>query len=153
MTADSHAPVRLRQSFATSPARLFSAWTEPNLMKRWMFIAPERRNQIYKVKVDLRAGGTYSILEWTGAEDIDHFGHYEEIDGPSHLVFTLSVPKHFAGRTRVRVDIESHEKGAALTFEQTGVDPHLVTKAWLDMFDALAGVVGDSRSREARTID
>jgi uncharacterized protein YndB with AHSA1/START domain len=105
-------------------------------MKRWMFAAPD--SDIYRVQADLQVGGAFSILEWSGTEHIDHFGHYEVIEVPRRLVFTLLVPKHFLGRTRVALDIAEHGDVSQFVFEPTGVDPHVVEDAWRSMFDALA---------------
>jgi uncharacterized protein YndB with AHSA1/START domain len=120
-------------------------------MKRWMFVSDD--NDIYKAQADLRVGGSYSVLEWTGSEHIDHFGHYQEIDRPRKLVFSLQAPKHFPARTQVTVRVSPHPVGSQLTFDQVGVGGSLVEAPWRRMFDTLAIVVGDLRAAEERQVE
>ena len=116
-----------------------------------MFVSGD--NEIYKVQADLRIGGAYSILEWTGSEHIDHFGHYLKIDRPSHLSFSLQAPKHFRGRTSITIAIEPQSDLTKLTFHQIGIGPIVVEKPWLMMFDTLAKVLGDDRTAKVRGVE
>ena len=61
----------IRQTLAANADAVFGAWVNPPIMKRWMFVTDD--NEIYKAQADVRVGGAYSILEWTGSEHIDHF--------------------------------------------------------------------------------
>jgi uncharacterized protein YndB with AHSA1/START domain len=131
-----------RTYFSASPIVVFEAWTKPAIMKRWMFVGTG--NTIYKAQTDLRIGGAFSILKWSGSEHIDHSGQYREIGGPHHFAFTLLVPKHFTGCTLVIVDIEADGPNARLTFEQSGVSKQIVEKAWHQMFDALDKVLREA---------
>jgi uncharacterized protein YndB with AHSA1/START domain len=140
----------ITQSLAATPQAVFDAWVTPEIMKRWMFVMGD--NDIYKAQVDLRVGGSYSILEWTGSEDIDHFGQYKEIRPPSRLAFGLRAPKHFPFRTAVTIDIEPHPDGAKLIFNQVGVPANIVEAPWRVMFDTLASVLGDPRSAAERNV-
>jgi uncharacterized protein YndB with AHSA1/START domain/dihydrofolate reductase len=140
----------LAQTLSAPPQAIFDAWTQPELMKQWMFVGPS--NEIYKVQADVRVGGAFSILEWTGAEHIDHFGHFTEVSAPHRLAFSLRVPKHFPGRTLVRVQITVDPVGASVILRQSGVDPRVVEKPWRAMFDALAKLVGDLRSAAERHV-
>jgi uncharacterized protein YndB with AHSA1/START domain len=136
VAADPDLCLRLERSFAAPPQDVFDAWTTPELMKRWMFVG--RGNDIYKVQADLRVDGAFSILEWSGSEDVDHFGHYRAIEPPHRLAFTLMVPKHFRGRTVVTIEIAADDAGSRVIFEQVGVKKETVETAWRAMFDALA---------------
>ena len=142
--------VLIRQTLAASAEAVFDAWVTPSIMKRWMFVTGD--NDIYKVQADVRVGGAYSILEWTGSEHIDHFGHFQGIDRPNRLAFSLQAPKHFRGRTSIVVTFESHENLTTLTFNQTGIGPSVVEKPWLMMFDTLAKLLGDDRTATVRGV-
>jgi len=144
--------VLIRQTLAASAEAVFDAWVTPSIMKRWMFISDDGDNDIYKVQTDLRVGAAYSILEWTGSEDIDHFGHYREIDRPHRLAFSLESPKHFKGRTSVTVTIEPQGSLTLLTFRQAGIGPSVVGKPWSRMFDMLAQLLGDDRKAKVRGV-
>ncbi len=141
---------RIAQILAARPEAVFDAWVTPDLMTRWMFVMGD--NTIYKAQADLRVGGSWSVLEWTGSEHIDHFGHYTAVERPGKLAFTLQAPKHFPARTFVDITIEPHPIGSRLSFDQKGVEASIVEKAWRRMFDNLADVLGDTRGAEARQV-
>lgn len=125
--------VQVSNIIRASRARVFAAWTEPELLKTW-FGPPNRVTT--SVRVDLRIGGEYRI-EMT-AEDLEPriaiaSGIYTEIVPDERLRFTWLATwavgeetlvtvslKHVAGGTEVTVlhenfrSIESmngHEKG------------------------------------------
>jgi uncharacterized protein YndB with AHSA1/START domain len=142
---------RISQTIAAAPEAVFDAWVTPNTMRKWMFATG--KNDIYKAQSDLRVGGSYSVLEWNGGEHIDHFGHYEEVDRPRRLVFTLSAPKHFPQRTLVTVAVNSTAAGSNLAFDQVGVGRDMVEAAWRVMFNTLAKQLGDTRSATERNVE
>jgi uncharacterized protein YndB with AHSA1/START domain len=148
MSANTAPTFHIAQTMMAAPALVFDAWVTPQLMTRWMFVT--HSNKIYKAQADLRVGGSWSVLEWTGSEHINHFGHYLQIDRPRSLVFGLQAPKHFAARTQVTVRIDPHPIGSLLTFDQVGIDAGVVETPWRRMFDALAIVLGDPRSAQER---
>ncbi len=98
---------------------MFDAWLTPAIIRRWLFASAS--NEIREVKTDPRVGGAFSILERSEGQDIDHFAAYQQIERPNSLVFTLEVPWHFPGVTRVSVDIAPTPDGCVMRFTQTGV--------------------------------
>ena len=132
-------PLHLTPMFSASPERLFDAWTQPDLVERWLFKSDN--NSIERVTIDLKCGGKFSILERADGETVDHFGEYFEIDRPHRLAFTLEVPSHFQGVSRVAIEFKPHTQGCEMDFKQDGVDPSLVEGAWRMMFTGLARVM------------
>lgn len=139
MVADLSTPAHISREFAAAPEDVFDAWTDPEQMRRWMFVSPT--NQIEDVTSDCRVGGRFSIQETAGGEDIDHAGLYLEVSRPHRLILTLAVPKHFAGMSCIAVEIAPHDGGSLMTFSQIGVDRSVTEDAWRAMFDGLAQVV------------
>ena len=139
MSSTSAPPVRVTRPFAATRERVFDAWLEPDLVGRWLFAGPESGAAI--VQIDPRPGGRFSILERAGGEDVDHVGEYEAIERPGRLVFTLEVPRHFAGVATVAIDIAGVEGGCELTLIQTGAAADGTEPGWRRMLDALARVV------------
>ena len=90
--------------------------------------------------MDLKKFGKFCIIEYEKSSDeyIDHYGEYLEIDRPKKLVFTLSVPKHFTGETKVVIEINSIEKGCELTLTQTGVSKDTTEENWKRMLTQLS---------------
>jgi uncharacterized protein YndB with AHSA1/START domain len=131
-------PVHVTRRFETTPQTLFDAWVHPAIMKKWMFKSPT--NEIINIKLDLKNGGKFSILELANDKTINHYGEYLEIERPHRLKFTLEVPEHFPGVTEVTVSIGPTSKGCELELVQTGVAPEVTEKNWEDMLKKLEEV-------------
>lgn len=84
------APVNMTVShaFDTSAERVFDAWLDPEMIGRFMFGPALREETIIHLNLDARVGGAFSFKVRRGDQDIDHVGHYREIDRPRRLVFT-----------------------------------------------------------------
>lgn len=131
--------LRLTPIFSASPEQLFNAWTQPSLMSQWLFKGDASR--IERIDIDLRPGGKFFIRETANSEVIDHYGAYLEIDRPHRLAFTLEVPSHFKGVSRVTVDFKPGTAGCEMDFQQSGVEPAIVEASWRMMFSNLARVM------------
>jgi uncharacterized protein YndB with AHSA1/START domain len=80
--------ISLKRVMKAKRARVFDAWTKPDLMARWFF--PDAQWSAI-VQCDLRVGGHYE-LNMRDVEGRTHkqFGEYREISPVSRLVFTWS---------------------------------------------------------------
>ena len=78
--------LEMKRIFQASAARLFQAWTDPEMMDRWFHPDPRMHSEC---TVDCRVGGRYEIKMF-GAEDKAFVvgGTYEEIVPDEKLVFT-----------------------------------------------------------------
>jgi len=131
-------PIQLSREIPAPPNVVFNYWIEPRRMKQWLF--KSATNEIRDVINEPRVGGRFSILAWSEGERIDHYGVYEEIQRPHLLEFSLQVPKHFSGVTRVKVAIAPTAGGSMLTFTQTGVPREVTEAPWRAMLETLARV-------------
>lgn len=132
------AAFKIVQEFDAPPEKVFDAWLDPALIRRWMFA----REEIFAVKLDPRPGGKFSIIETSSEGNVDHFGEFRKIERPSLLVFTLSVPLHFPGSTIVRVELAPRDDGGCvMIFSQTGVPKEVTEESWREMFMFLAIVL------------
>jgi uncharacterized protein YndB with AHSA1/START domain len=76
MLVRSHSLVVTR-SFRTTPQRLYAAWTDPSLMRRWMGV---------EVEADVRLGGAYRRVVETGdGTRFVHVGRYEALE-PNRMI-------------------------------------------------------------------
>lgn len=132
-------PVIITLDFQTPAATLFDAWTNPAVMRHWLFKGDH--SEIESIDLDLTVGGFFSILERDDSGTIDHFGNYLLIDQPTSLSFTLEVPKHFVGMTQVLLNFKPRGNSCEMSFEQTGVDPKVVESSWMRMFAKLTRVL------------
>lgn len=126
--------LQLSLLFSASREQLFDAWTNKDLVEQWLF-----RNETNSLRadLDLRPGGKFFILESDGGRIVDHFGEYLEVRKPERLSFTLEVPAHFQGQSRVEVDFQTVTSGTEMHFAQTGVEPEIVQDDWRMMFQNL----------------
>ena len=81
-------PIIVEGYFSASPARVFRAWTDPNIVTKWFGRAP---NSLYSATIDLRQGGTWQFLESADeVKSIGFEGEYLVIEPDKRLVFTWS---------------------------------------------------------------
>lgn len=133
--------VHLNKRLPFRPDAVFKGWTEPRLMRQWLF--KSANNDIVIPKYNLTEGGEYSILETTAEnEKVDHFGNFITIIPSTRLSFMLEVPWHFQGVTKVEIEfIAIDEKHTLMDFLQTGVRPDIVEANWNEMFSNLDQVL------------
>ena len=135
-TPAQEAPMQISRSIDAPPEVVFDAWLEPHLMRRWMLHNPT--HEISDVHSNAVVGGSFSIVERAGDEQIDHEGRYLEVQRPRKLVFSLRVPKQFPGEALVTVGIEPAAYGCDVTLTHTGVKPELTEHVWRAMLESLA---------------
>ena len=125
--------VHLTCNFFAPPEAVFDAWINKDFIRKWLFVGST--SEIVHVEMDVRVQGKFSILEQDNIklEHIDHFGEYVSIERPGRLEFTLSVPKHFAGKTTVEIIILATDAGSELTLTQTGVSRIVTEGNWKKM--------------------
>jgi uncharacterized protein YndB with AHSA1/START domain len=83
---DKHYLLRIVRDFDASPERVYQAWTDPRLVKRW-FGPSEFSTPI--AEIDLRIGGTYRIgMKSPDGELYVATGEYREVVQNRKLVFT-----------------------------------------------------------------
>lgn len=142
-------PVQLSWGFKAPPARVFDAWANPTLMRRWMFVSD--RGTIDRVRAGKRPGDRFLVREMADGEEIEHFGTYLEINPPTRLVFTLEVPKRFRGTTTVTVELTPDGTGSRMAFTHSGADAEVTEPAWRRMFAALEWVLDEPEPAAAMT--
>ncbi len=105
-------------------ARVFEAWTRPELMARWFFPA---EGWTVIVSADLKVGGRYelSMRDLEGATHLQ-FGVYREIVPVSRLVFTWTCPDLGVVDSVVTVDlIERGEQTELSLTHELPTDPKI----------------------------
>ena len=103
--------VRATRRLRASPERVFAAWLDPTLARRWLFATATQPMEL--AEIDARVGGRFHVVD--AAHGVEHAGTYLDIDAPSRLVFTLSLESEWKAITRVAVDIEQRRNGCAVT--------------------------------------
>lgn len=125
--------LRVKRTFAAPPARVFEAWTRPELMMRWFC---PRGFSMLSVEIDLRPGGVWRsrMLSPEGGEYIQH-GVYQEIVVPERLVFTqIWEPTQGDPGSATLVTVTFADRGELtdVTLEQTGFDTGALRDSHMD---------------------
>jgi uncharacterized protein YndB with AHSA1/START domain len=139
--------LRLTRRFKAPREAVFRAFTDPVALAKWF--GPEGV-QVTNVEVDLRSGGTYSMV--FGEEDGESHGLsgvYREISPPERLVMTWAWDHGDMAGVETLVTIEFAVAGAetelTLTHEKlpsrNALDMH--TQGWTSTFNCLDRVIGE----------
>jgi uncharacterized protein YndB with AHSA1/START domain len=143
MSEKEFAPIELHHDFSVPSENVFNAWTDPEIMKKWMFKG--ETNDIVQVINNLEQNGAYTVVKKNANGEVeDYYGTYREIAGPNMLSFSLEAPEKFEGVSTVVVRIMPTENGSHMSFLQTGADPALFESAWKKMFERLEKILADA---------
>lgn len=119
-------------SFAHPPERVFDAWLDPKVARRFLFATPT--GEMIKAEVDARVGGRFTFVDRRpDMGDVEHVGEYLTIDRPRRLVFTFGVPAYNPDYTTVEVVITPTARGCDVRLTQRDTPDEWVepsTKGW-----------------------
>ncbi|OZU87027.1 ATPase [Virgibacillus indicus] len=105
----------MKREFNVKPERVFDAWLNPVMMKKWFFTL-EGTNKV--AKNDPKAGGTWEIVDHRDGKDYRAVGEYLEIDPPKKLVFTFKMPQFSELEDTITVELKEISAGCEMTFTQ-----------------------------------
>ena len=96
MTEPGDDPKIVEGYFAATPARVFQAWTDPNIVMKWFGPAP---NSLHSATIDLRPGGAWQFSKSKDEEKSFGFeGGYLDFEPGMRLLFTwCQVITHATG--------------------------------------------------------
>ena len=144
MTDEQGPIVRVTHRFSESAERVFNAWLDPATAGQFLFATPS--GEMVKLEIESRPGGRYEIVERRDGEDVAHVGEYLEIERPTRLVFTLSVPRYSPHVDLVTIAISPLPDGCVLTFTDQmapGTEEHVerATTGWATILTNLEKVL------------
>ncbi len=118
----------IKRRFNASPAKVFSAWTDPEKVKRWM--GPGEVKSLH-AEADPRKGGRYRwVMQSPDGEEHDVSGVYREVIPNEKLVFTWAWKSTPERESLVTVTLKSDAGGTLLTltheqfFDEDARDRH-----------------------------
>ena len=135
--------VYVERRFKATSERVYEAWLNPTMLSRWMFGPAVRDEQVVRLTVDARSGGSFSFVVSRQGQEVTHVGRYLQMDRPRRLVFTWGIGGVSEDQSRVTVDLLSTRTGCELTLIHE-LRAHLADYAaqtesgWVTMLDHLA---------------
>jgi uncharacterized protein YndB with AHSA1/START domain len=145
--------VRLQRTIPAPPDRVYRAWLEPDLMRRWF--APAGL-EVTRAEVDERVGGHYRVWQASADGDVGgfecellelvpgerivlrwRFVGPDRLDGPAYdSLLTVTLREAPGGETELTL---VHERLEALQLERPDVADH-VQRGWEMALDKLAAL-------------
>ncbi|MDG5471374.1 SRPBCC domain-containing protein [Jeotgalibacillus sp. ET6] len=107
--------LEMRREFNVKAERVFDAWLNPEMMKKWFFTL-EGTNKV--AQNDPQVGGTWEIVDHREGQDYRAVGEYLEIDPPHKLVFTFKMPQFSELADTITVEFVETDTGCEMTFTQ-----------------------------------
>lgn len=137
--------IRLERTFDVHPARVWEAWTQPDLMDRWLCPNPDLRVSSH---ADAREGGAFRVN--MGGEYIV-VGTYTRLEEPAVLESTWQW-EHETLTTLLHVELAPGDDGDTLLVLQhsdfTDADDAEGTRqGWELSLDRLTALLADGLSR------
>ncbi|HEY4294917.1 MAG TPA: SRPBCC domain-containing protein [Paraburkholderia sp.] len=130
------------------PARVYAAWTRPELMARWW--GPDA-GPVLSAEADPRVGGRFRVVFQTlDGETHDCRGEYQEVETDRKLVFTwqwVTLPER---RSLVTIQLRPVEEGTEMNFthaqffDEAARDGHQA--GWSGAFEKLAALIAELES-------
>ena len=136
--------VRVTRRFAAPAERVFDAWLDPAIARRFFFATPA--GEMIRVAIDPQVGGAFAMVERRNGEEFEHVGEYIVLDRPRRLAFTFAVPKFSSESTSISIDIAALAQGCTLTLTHEGVLPDFAErteKGWTMILGGLARALGE----------
>jgi uncharacterized protein YndB with AHSA1/START domain len=137
------------RDIAASPERVFDAWLDPAIARRFLFATPE--GEMLTCEIDARVGGRALIVERRPSGDAHHRLQFVEIDRPRRLVFLFGADPAQEGEwTRVTIDIAALGTRARLTLTHE-MDPawaayqEQTRKGWTMILETLSRTIGEEQ--------
>ena len=140
--------LRIERTFRAPAARVFDAFTNPDVMRRWW--QAEHHWETIAAEVDLRVGGAVRVVMRDPTADAQYGGggRYTEIDPPRRLVFTWLWDGDTT-RMLIEIDFEDREGVTVVRFTHSGLwDEDAVRDhddGWSNAFDNLDAALAGER--------
>ncbi len=141
MTTTAPTELRLERTFAATPERVFDAWTNPEVLRRWWAAAVD--GDTPRADVDLRVGGGYRLTMHDPGNDTEFtvMGEFTAIDPPDRIAYTWSWEGAPPVDTLVTVEFRAEGDGTRVVVTHTGL-PGAESRAqhehgWLAVLDNL----------------
>ncbi len=138
--------ITVSRVYRQSAERVYDAWLEPALAKRFLFATPE--GEMIRAEIDPRVGGKFLFIDRRKEGEAAHYGVYLELDRPRRIVFSFSVENYDVNAAKVVVEIRPAGGGCELTLTQEMPAEYAEykdrsEKGWMMILGGLARELGE----------
>jgi uncharacterized protein YndB with AHSA1/START domain len=132
--------LRMKRTYQAPAGRVFDAFTNPEVMRRWWHAAGDWETS--EAAVDLRVGGDVRVVMRDPDKDVEHGGggRYTVVEPPHRLAFTWlwdDVPHE----TLIEIEFEESDGATTVSFTHSSLlDEEMVRShegGWSACFDNL----------------
>lgn len=145
--------LRVTRRFREAPPRVFAAWLDPAIARRWLFATAS--HPVAHVDLDARPGGSFRFVDSRGDTTVEYSGEYLMVDPPRRLTFALSLPGQSPAITHVMVEVDRAPNGCTLDLVHEHVPKDKardIEGRWCGMLYGLAELLESiPAAREGRT--
>jgi len=101
--------LRIERAFRAPIEQVFDAWTNADVLRRWLHCGPDWETPI--AEVDLRVGGSIRIVMRDPADGAEHgaTGEYRLIEPPNRLVFSWTFDAHPDNRQLIELQFSERD--------------------------------------------
>lgn len=113
---------RVTHRFKASPERVFDAWLDPAIARKWMSLPFDGETaDLRQLEIDARVGGRFTFSDMREDGEAVHWGTYLVIERPKRLVFTwfTSEEEEQEANSVVELTIERDGGGCIATMIHT----------------------------------
>lgn len=113
--------LKMVREFEVPPEKVFEAWLNPELMRKWLFTLTNTNKAVENEPVE---GGKWEIIDHREGTDYRAIGEYLEIKKYERLVFTFKMPQFSESEDKLTVEFKDVQNGCEMTFTQGINVPH-----------------------------
>jgi uncharacterized protein YndB with AHSA1/START domain len=132
--------VRIERTFAAPAEDVFDAWTNPEVMRRWLHPGPDWDTP--EAEVERRVGGKVRVvMRKPDGTEVEAQGEYRLIDRPHRLVMTWVFDDDPANEQLIELSFTESEGATTVLLVNSGISTEERRDAqdwgWRGCFDAL----------------
>jgi uncharacterized protein YndB with AHSA1/START domain len=129
--------VRVSRDLPFAPESVFDAWLDPARARHFFFASPA--GVLQRIALEPGVGGTFTVVDRRGEEDVEHTGEYLVCERPRALTFAFKIPAYSDDATTVAVAFEPLDGGGCRVSVDAGAVPAEVharaTQGWGRMLE------------------
>lgn len=144
-TAVVHSTITIERDYPVSPARVFAAWSDPKIKRRWF--AQSEGAEVLAFEMDFRVGGReHARFRVRGDNEFSNDTVYQDIvDGQRIVIaYTMSSGGRRISASLGTVELQARDGGTRMLYTEqaaffAGSDgPRMREQGWRELFARLA---------------